>query len=564
MATTKIPAEFLAANTIVSLSIAENIISTRELAANGITSAQIASNAILTRHIDDNQITGDQIADNSVGTPQLAGIARGKIIVGDASGNPALLSLGSSGYVLKSDGSDIAWAEDADTAALTSEQVQDIAGAMFSSNTETGIAATYQDGDGTIDLVIGANVIVAGMIAQNSILTRHIDDDQVTGAQLADALTVVTSVTTPLVDAAIVDGENFKVNGGQGSDGQVLTSTGSGVAWEAAGVAGIVSSADATAITIGSDENVTFAQNISSVNNLYVADDIGHAGDSDTYMSFENDYLGFYTGGVNTLVLNNGNVGIGVTAPTGVLAITATDTSNKPQVRFMTTGATNLADAALSTTDDSGGTNLLIGSNQYYSGGSIARFSTDRSGTAIDFGYTGNMKFFTGSGSSAPTERMRVLATGSVSISNDGSVPHSSSKFHVKGTALTMSDSAGNAGGGFQTFSGTKSITGTTAVTIFSLSRTNGAHTGIVMITKSDSGDSAAGIFSFSANYDAAASLSAMNTSVAGYTGFTLSTVVNGNGITFKLAHGNAGTTKNYTYTVLYGGSVNVGTPTLY
>ena len=32
-----------------------------------------------------------------------------------------------------------------------------------------------------------------------------------------------------------VDAVNFKVNGGQGSDGQVLTSTGSGVAWEAAG-----------------------------------------------------------------------------------------------------------------------------------------------------------------------------------------------------------------------------------------------------------------------------------------------------------------------------------------
>ena len=30
----------------------------------------------------------------------------------------------------------------------------------------------------------------------------------------------------------LVDAENFKVNGGQGSDGQVLTSTGSGVAWE--------------------------------------------------------------------------------------------------------------------------------------------------------------------------------------------------------------------------------------------------------------------------------------------------------------------------------------------
>ena len=38
---------------------------------------------------------------------------------------------------------------------LTTEQVQDIVGAMFSGNTETNITATYQDSDGTIDLVAG-------------------------------------------------------------------------------------------------------------------------------------------------------------------------------------------------------------------------------------------------------------------------------------------------------------------------------------------------------------------------------------------------------------------------
>ena len=36
-----------------------------------------------------------------------------------------------------------------------SEVIEDTVGAMFSSNTETNITATYQDGDGTIDLVIG-------------------------------------------------------------------------------------------------------------------------------------------------------------------------------------------------------------------------------------------------------------------------------------------------------------------------------------------------------------------------------------------------------------------------
>jgi hypothetical protein len=39
---------------------------------------------------------------------------------------------------------------------LTNEQVQDIVGAMFTSNTETRITVTYQDADGTIDLVVDA------------------------------------------------------------------------------------------------------------------------------------------------------------------------------------------------------------------------------------------------------------------------------------------------------------------------------------------------------------------------------------------------------------------------
>lgn len=36
----------------------------------------------------------------------------------------------------------------------TNEQIQDLVGAMFSGNTETGITVTYQDADGTIDLVV--------------------------------------------------------------------------------------------------------------------------------------------------------------------------------------------------------------------------------------------------------------------------------------------------------------------------------------------------------------------------------------------------------------------------
>ena len=50
-----------------------------------------------------------QITANAVGLTQMADLARGKIIVGDASGNPSALTVGSNGQALVSDGTDISW-----------------------------------------------------------------------------------------------------------------------------------------------------------------------------------------------------------------------------------------------------------------------------------------------------------------------------------------------------------------------------------------------------------------------------------------------------------------------
>ena len=69
--------------------------------------AAIATNGALT------------IADNAVTLAKMAGLARGKIIYGDSSGNPAALTVGSANYILKSDGTDIAWAA-ASSAAISS------------------------------------------------------------------------------------------------------------------------------------------------------------------------------------------------------------------------------------------------------------------------------------------------------------------------------------------------------------------------------------------------------------------------------------------------------------
>ncbi|MEA1939746.1 MAG: hypothetical protein U9N03_03680, partial [Candidatus Caldatribacteriota bacterium] len=44
------------------------------------------------------------------------------------------------------------------------ENIQDVAGGMFTGNTETGLTITYQDSDGTVDVVIGDDDIVQTML----------------------------------------------------------------------------------------------------------------------------------------------------------------------------------------------------------------------------------------------------------------------------------------------------------------------------------------------------------------------------------------------------------------
>jgi len=76
-----------------------------------VTATKIGSGAVETAKIADSAVTTAKVADDAVTLAKLAGLARGKIIYGDSSGNPAALSLGSSGQTLVSDGTDISWGD---------------------------------------------------------------------------------------------------------------------------------------------------------------------------------------------------------------------------------------------------------------------------------------------------------------------------------------------------------------------------------------------------------------------------------------------------------------------
>tara|TARA_B100000470_G_scaffold211748_1_gene190936 strand:+ start:35 stop:739 length:705 start_codon:yes stop_codon:yes gene_type:complete len=81
---------------------------TTKIRSSSITDGQVA-NADLSATV---AVTGGQIADDAVTLAKMAGLARGKIIVGDASGDPSALTVGAANQVLKSDGSDVSWGAD--------------------------------------------------------------------------------------------------------------------------------------------------------------------------------------------------------------------------------------------------------------------------------------------------------------------------------------------------------------------------------------------------------------------------------------------------------------------
>jgi hypothetical protein len=200
---------------------------------------------------------------------------------------------------------------------LSTEQVQDIVGAMFSGNTETRIAATYQDGDGTIDLVVDdmtANTDVD--VSNANLLTRlaalessggSADENITIGADSGDTIvitgnlqvqgttTTVNSTTVDLNDhnivldsgnstSAVIDGAGITLEGGSGDDATFTYSTTGpqfemklGSAYEDLQIAGLKTSG------IVSSGDVTIDAGASSTLNIY-KDDAGNG-----KLSFYND-----------------------------------------------------------------------------------------------------------------------------------------------------------------------------------------------------------------------------------------------------------------------------------
>ena len=166
-------------------------------------------------------------------------------------------------------------------AALTSSDIED--GIITAAKIEDGAVVAAEIASNAVTTAkINADAVTSAKIADNAVVTAGINADAVTGAKIADdainsehytdgsidtahladgqvtTAKLATAVFTGATDigAAIVDADLFLMDDGAG--GTIRKTTASRIKTYA-GVDGITSSANATAITINSDEIVTLS-----------------------------------------------------------------------------------------------------------------------------------------------------------------------------------------------------------------------------------------------------------------------------------------------------------------
>jgi len=126
-----------------------------------------------------------------------------------------------------------------DSQSASEEEVEDIVGAMTTSNTETGIAVTYQDADGTLDFVV-SDTTVSGDTGSTGITPGDTltiaGGTNVSTAMSGDTLTITATATDTTVagdsgSTGITPGDTLTIAGGANittaMSGDTLTITGS-------------------------------------------------------------------------------------------------------------------------------------------------------------------------------------------------------------------------------------------------------------------------------------------------------------------------------------------------
>ena len=252
------------------------------------------------------------IQDNAVTLAKMAGLARGKIIVGDASGDPSVIGPGSNGQALVSDGTDVSFGTVTASVALDDITTGDAASTLATSAGNITIDAQGNDTDiilkgtdgsadttfltidgsdaGTAsfnhDVKLANDAAVLGFGADNDVTLTHVADtglllNSTMQLQFNDASQNITAPNATTLDINATDeveinatladvNANLDVSGTYTGGG--LMTTGGNIVIPDAGNIG--SASDTDAIAISSAGLVTVSQDLTVSDDVTIGDDL--------------------------------------------------------------------------------------------------------------------------------------------------------------------------------------------------------------------------------------------------------------------------------------------------
>ena len=161
MALTQVKTAGIAADAVTGAKIADDQINSEHYVDGSIDNAHVADDQIDSEHYAADSIDTEHYAPNSVDLAAMAGIARGKLIVGDSNGDPAYLNAGSNDQVLTMDANgDVGWEAAAGAVTALNNATANELVTVGSTTTELDAEANLTfDGNhltlGDGDLVIG-------------------------------------------------------------------------------------------------------------------------------------------------------------------------------------------------------------------------------------------------------------------------------------------------------------------------------------------------------------------------------------------------------------------------
>ena len=369
----------IAENSIGSSEIAENSVGSSEIAENSITSVHIATGVVIETDVANNSITSSKIATNAVGSTEIAQnsiltkhiddnqIGIDQLNVTDGTSGQALTTDGAGTLSFSTVASSLSGASDTDITSPSSGQILVYDGTdSFDNVSISGDATLASDGS----LTIATNAIESTMIAQNSILTKHIDDNQIG----IDQLNVTDGTSGQVLTTDGAGSLSFStVSGGGGSQNVFSTIA-------VAGQSDVVADSTTDTLTVAAGSGISLTTNASTDTLTITATGSGLSANAVT-----SAYLA--SNAVLARHIATDAVGSSELAATGVSAGTYGSSTATPQFTVDTDGRiTSVGNVTISSSGGGGsaGLNQVVTTYESTGDGSTVAFNTGTTITSED------------------------------------------------------------------------------------------------------------------------------------------------------------------------------------